>query len=86
MKCRLPISRKTGILEAIKQLLMKKFLPVPSFVLPWRELWTEALDLVNRAKSKTSEIPDSNSSLPMCIAELLHTCRAYIADRGGVYR
>ena len=78
--CRLPSPRKSAILEAIKKILCKKFLTVPSFVLPWQELWNEALDLVTRTKSKTSDIPDSSHALPTCIAELLHTCRAYIPD------
>jgi hypothetical protein len=71
--------RKESLLANICQLLGKKYLQVPNFVLPWRQLWEEALSLVTREDRKDSEISDSNvGRVHTAIVQLLHKCRSYI--------
>ena len=81
MKCRLNVRRKELVLNMIRDLLNRKDVTVPNITLPWKALWSEAVNLSLREENANSAVADGMiANVHVSIVGLLHECRPYISE------
>ena len=70
------------MLNLIRELLYRKDMTVPNVTLPWKALWSEAVNLSLREENKNSALADGMiANVHTSIVMLLHDCRHYIDER-----
>ncbi len=76
--------RKEAVLDGIRDLLIRRDVTVPNMTLPWKALWSEAVNLTLREENKSSTLADGMiSNVHASIVRLLHDCRPYIDEKEG---
>ena len=72
---------KTKFLLTMQSLISKKNAPRLDFVLPWRELWAESMELLLRSKKHINISSDSvNSKYINSLFDFMHKSRVYIPE------